>query len=224
MDGRKVRRSKFLPLALGGAVAAFALCANYSAARAGDDDVQDESATDKFLHTFGLKAPDDKDYDINYSERSPLVVPPNRNLPPPVAAVPPQTPNWPKDPDIAKRQATKQAEKPTPHNDLYLEDRRVLRPDELNVGANTKVATPGTPEQSPPPPGAKKSIFSLDWLNPNKEVYTVFTGERTRTTLTDPPAGYLTPSPDQPYGIGPEKAAPPHVKSVAERMEPVTGH
>src|SRR5271155_1111996 len=135
MDGRKVRRSKFLPLALGGAVAAFALCANYSAARAGDDDVQDESATDKFLHTFGLKAPDDKDYDINYSERSPLVVPPNRNLPAPVSSAVPPVPNWPVDPELRSKQASKSDEKVTPRPyDSVTEESRALRPDELGVG------------------------------------------------------------------------------------------
>ena len=32
-----------------------------------------------------------------------------------------------------------------------------------------------------------------------------FTGEPTRSALTDPPTGYRTPSPDQPYGFGKEK-------------------
>ncbi len=36
-----------------------------------------------------------------------------------------------------------------------------------------------------------------------------FTGEPPRASLTDPPAGYQTPSPDQPYGVGKEKAKVP---------------
>jgi hypothetical protein len=40
-----------------------------------------------------------------------------------------------------------------------------------------------------------------------KEESAKFTGEPPRTSLTDPPPGYQTPSPDQPYGLG--KAAPP---------------
>ena len=35
-----------------------------------------------------------------------------------------------------------------------------------------------------------------------------FTGEPPRTALTEPPPGYQTPSPDQPYGVGKGTAAP----------------
>ena len=37
---------------------------------------------------------------------------------------------------------------------------------------------------------------------------TRFTGEPPRTALTEPPAGYQTPSPDQPYGLGKEASKP----------------
>jgi len=40
-----------------------------------------------------------------------------------------------------------------------------------------------------------------------KEETAKFTGEPPRSSLTDPPPGYQTPSPDQPYGLG--KAGPP---------------
>jgi hypothetical protein len=49
--------------------------------------------------------PDHPEYEINYSERSPLVVPPNRDLPPPIATDRLPAPNWPQDPDLKKRQA-----------------------------------------------------------------------------------------------------------------------
>ena len=35
-----------------------------------------------------------------------------------------------------------------------------------------------------------------------------FTGEPARTSLTEPPPGYQTPSPDQPYGLGKASATP----------------
>ena len=35
-----------------------------------------------------------------------------------------------------------------------------------------------------------------------------FTGEPPRTALTEPPAGYQTPSPDQPYGVGKDSRLP----------------
>ena len=66
--------------------------------------IDNQSFTDKFLTTLGLKNPFAAQYGINYSERSPLVVPPTRDLPPPEAAGPPPTPNWPKDPDVGQAQ------------------------------------------------------------------------------------------------------------------------
>ena len=53
----------------------------------------------------------------------------------------------------------------------------------------------------------------------NKEQYATFTGEPQRADLTDPPPGYLTPSPDQPYGIQPDKKGY-KPKTLGERMEP----
>jgi hypothetical protein len=217
--GRMVYRIKLVRLALGAATVALVLCAGYSAARAGDDE-DNLSFMDKFMRTLGLKNPGETEYGINYSERSPLVVPPTRNLPPPVAAGPPPVPDWPKDPDIRKRQEAKAADKPEPRQgDSVMEEERPLRPDELNVGraASTSVAAPGTPEQTTPANPVKKSLFSLDIFN-KKEEYATFTGEPSRASLTDPPAGYRTPSPDQPYGIAPDHSKP-HVTTPSEHGE-----
>jgi len=63
---------------------------------------------------------------------------------------------------------------------------------------------PSTAVQTPNPPFQKKP-----WYNPagwfSKEEYASFGGEPVRQNLTEPPAGYRVPSPDQPYGISPEK-------------------
>jgi hypothetical protein len=215
---RSVRGTGLLRIALGGAVAAFIVCANHSAARAGDDDVQNESFTDKFLHSLGLKSPGDSNYDINYSERSPLVVPPNRNLPPPVSTSAPPAPNWPVDPEVKARQASKDS-KPAPQPyDSVIHAERALTPAELGVGR--PVPAPGTGEQSTPSElGEKKSNWlSFEWTK--KEEYGTFTGEPPRVSLTDPPPGYQTPSPDQPYGIAPEhKTVKP--STLEQRVEPV---
>jgi len=218
LQGRRLHRAKIVPVALGVAIATLALSASYSAARAGDDE-ENLSFTEKFMRTLGLKNPGEVEYGINYSERSPLVVPPNRNLPPPVAAGPPPIPDWPKDPDIKKRQEAKADDKPIPGSgDNVREQSRALRPDELNVGrAATTVAAPGTGEQSTADTGAKKSIFSIFT---KKEEYATFTGEPSRASLTDPPPGYRTPSPDQPYGIVPEHK-PMKPSTLSERLEPV---
>ena len=116
VDDRQVRRAKHVRakcarVALGVTVAALIACANYSAARAGDDDSK-KLFTDKFMRTLGLKNPGETEYEINYAERSPLVVPPTRTLPAPVSANAMPAPNWPKDPDIRKRQAAKNDDKP----------------------------------------------------------------------------------------------------------------
>ena len=122
-------------------------------ARAGDyDDPSGQTFGSQILKAIGLPDPDHPEYEINYSERSPLVVPPNRNLPPPVTHATP-APNWPKDPDVAKHKANKDDDKPVIQQyDRAAESDRALRPDELNrVSQDPRnVAAPGTPEQSEP--------------------------------------------------------------------------
>ena len=76
-----------------------------STARAADDDTN-ASAWSKFMQTLGLKkGPNDPDIDL--MERSPLVVPPSRDLPPPVADAAAPTPDWPKDPKVKPRKHRK---------------------------------------------------------------------------------------------------------------------
>jgi hypothetical protein len=212
---RKIGHAPFMRVAFGAALAACVAGAS-TAARAGDD--SDSSFMDKFMHTLGLRSPADES-GITYSERSPLVVPPTRDLPPPAVGGPPQSPNWPKDPDMKRRaEAKAKASNKGPYIDNALESDRVLRPDELDKpGRPSPSATntqQGQSNTADPPP--KKSIFSFDWMK--KEEYATFTGEPARTSLTDPPPGYLTPSPDQPYGVAPEKKAAKQ-QTLGERME-----
>jgi hypothetical protein len=215
------RPMKLAQFAFGAAAVALVAFGQVSAARAGDDELSSqESFSDKFWRTLGVKNPTTTEYEINYSERSPLVVPPNRNLPSPVVNATP-APNWPKDPDVAKRRAKKDDDKPVIRQyDAAREADRALLPDELNnVSRDPRtVSAPGTPEQSEPVNKPKRNLFDFSWLNPNKQEVTTFTGEPPRVSLTDPPPGYLTPSPDQPYGLLPEHK--PYVpKSLGERME-----
>jgi hypothetical protein len=199
-------------LAFGAALAALLVCANSGVARAGDDD--NDSFLSKFERTLGLKNPNAMEYGINYSERSPLVVPPNRNLPAPISSNR-EPANWPQDPDKLKHQADKAAEKVHVEGDRVIDEGRPLRPDELTPkGAGSSSASSGDTIGQP----HKSNLLTFDWFK--KEEYGTFTGEPTRSSLTDPPPGYQTPSPDQPYGIPPEhKAAKP--QTLGERMEPV---
>jgi len=132
------------------------------------------NAFDSVLRTIGVKQTDPESA-INYTERSPLVVPPTRDLPPPgtESAVP--TSDWPTD--------------------------RAKRPKNSKA---TQAIVPETAVQTPNPPVEKKPWYNpMGWFD--KEEYANFAGEPVRKNLTDPPAGYRVPSPEQPYGIGPDK-------------------
>jgi hypothetical protein len=190
------------PIGLAAALAVGLACASGSVARAGDyDDPSGTSFTSKVFKAIGLPDPDHPEYEINYSERSPLVVPPNRNLPAPIATDKPPAPNWPQDPDLKKRQAAAKDKKPAfPLGDPIAQEGRPLRPDELipkGSHASSAASSGIEPKQS--------SLFTFDWFR--KEEYGTFTGEPPRASLTDPPPGYQTPSPDQPYGIAPDRKA-----------------
>jgi hypothetical protein len=201
------------PIGLAAALAVAMACASVSAARAGDyDDPSGTSFTTKVLKAIGLPDPDHPEYEINYSERSPLVVPPNRSLPAPIATDKPPAPNWPQDPDVKKRQATKK-EPVHVEGDRVIDEGRPLRPDELIPKGNASA-----PSSSPgiEPKGGQKGLLSFGWFN--KEEYGTFTGEPPRASLTDPPPGYQTPSPDQPYGIPPDRK-PAKASTLGERME-----
>jgi len=164
------------------------------------------------METLGLRAPPDQNPDINYSERSPLVVPPTRDLPPPVAELPPAA-GWPKD-----------SPKPQKHVRSKSTPAAAAAPaaaaPAAAAPADTTGALPGQATQAgqasasarvPNPTPQKTS-----WWNPatwfSHEEYAAFSTEPVREDLTDPPAGYRTPSPDQPYGVGPERKGKPEDK------------
>ncbi len=176
------------------ALAASIVCVATAAARAGDDDTQGSSSSfyDQFLQVIGIS----NGPNINYGERSPLVVPPTKDLPPPSASAGPPVADWPKDPDAARRAKAKIKERPHPHADYATDLARPLRPDELNVpgnGGRGSAPTPGASSNADYPErdytAPKKSVFDL--FNTSKQQYATFTGEPARTSLTDPPAGYI---------------------------------
>src|SRR5208282_1514732 len=88
--GRRVARAAGVGAMLGRAAIGVAFVGlvvglDTSTARASDDDTN-ASAWSKFMQTLGLKKGPAAEPDIDLTERSPLVVPPSRDLPPPVAA------------------------------------------------------------------------------------------------------------------------------------------
>jgi hypothetical protein len=220
---RKVDRSALVRGALGVALAAAVVCTVSATARAGDDDQDGASVIGRLMQSLGMKNPGGAYSGVNYSERSPLVVPPTRDLPPPVSGSAPPAPNWPKDADVERRKKAKKEDKPAYQKDFIVDSSRPLTPNELKSPGASSTNAPGDGDSSANSQmvdardkGAKKSILSNLF---KKEEYATFTGEPARETLTDPPPGYLTPSPDQPYGIN-SKATPYKVKTLGERMEP----
>jgi hypothetical protein len=202
------RTLRLLTVALG-----IGLVMTAGAARA-EDDEDDKTFEEKIIDGLmsGIGATNMNNRGIDYRERSPLVVPPSLTLPPPEnAKAEIKDPNWPKDPDEARRKkaiAERKKSAPSP-----LEAARPLSPNELNaqratptVRAESDPVAPGTsatnPMLSPTQLGFDGKFSNLFG---GKAVETApFKGEPTRDSLTQPPPGYQTPSPNFAYGTGPK--------------------
>jgi hypothetical protein len=105
-------RARRLGAISSGVILGLTLVMTAGAARAADDD--DRSFTERFVDGFKdtIRGNTMDNRGIDYRERSPLVVPPNLDLPPPVtASKAPQVTNWPKDPDEKQRKAIIAAKK-----------------------------------------------------------------------------------------------------------------
>ena len=186
-------------------------------ARAQDDDEDDgKTFEEKIIEGImaGVGGTNMENRGIDYRERSPLVVPPKLDLPPPEAVKGEiKDPNWPKDPDEARRKAAiaaRKKAKPDP-----IEASRILTPSELNAG---RTAAPSRADNDPVQPG---NSFNNPILSPSQLGFTggfaglfggskvetaPFKGEPTRESLTQPPSGYQTPSPNFAYGTGPKES------------------
>jgi hypothetical protein len=184
------------------------------AARA-EDDEDDKTFEEKIIEGImaGIGGTNMENRGIDYRERSPLVVPPKLDLPPPAAAsADVKAPNWPKDPDEARRKAAIAARKK--ENKDPREASRILTPSELAVG---KTAAPARTNNDPIQPGvSNNAILSPSQLGYNggfsglfggaKTETAPFKGEPSRESLTQPPSGYQTPSPNFAYGTGPKES------------------
>src|SRR5258708_252870 len=92
-----------------------------SAARAQDDDEDDSTFEEKIIKQImtGIGGTNMENTGIEYRERSPLVIPPRTDLPPPAAAaVEAPVPNWPKDPEVRRRKEAKAARKKENHEPI----------------------------------------------------------------------------------------------------------
>ena len=154
---------------------------------------------------------------INYRERSPLVIPPNLDLPPPeTTAAAARNPAWPREPE-RKKAAAPRANLRASTSDPGTSS--VLTPDELRrAPAGRKQAIDPTKNEADPQQGRPlrpselgqtQSIFNWGALTGNYGNETAkFEGEPGRGSLTQPPPGYQTPSPNQAYGVGGDSQGP----------------
>jgi hypothetical protein len=191
-------------------------------ARAGDDDDNppiDTRILRGLMDQLGLQRDGPG---IDYHERAPLVIPPSHDLPPPEqsGAVVSHNPAWPVDPDVqrAKQESALKRKASMNADDVLLREQRPLRPDEMTPGPKPRgmgrrvddgyrappddVSGPLSPSQ------LGQSNFFGKVFGKDDPVAGRFTGEPARAELTDPPPGYQTPSPNQPYGVGKGAAAP----------------
>lgn len=184
------------------------------AARAQEDGEDDRTFEEKIIDNVmrGMGATNMETPTIDYRERSPLVVPPKLDLPPPASAgQAANAPNWPKDPDEQRRRAAAELRKKD--NKDPIEASRVLTPAEMKIGKKASSGKPTEPIQpgvsnnpalSPTQLGYNGGLFGM--FKGNASESKQFTEEPTRDSLTQPPAGYQTPSPSYAYGTGPKES------------------
>ena len=206
---KQASKHRISRLALGGLLM-FALLLGGVDMRALAEDDDDPAADVKILRdvlrAIGLRRGDENA--IEYRERSPLVVPPNRNLPSPETAPSNRGAAWPNDPDVKRAREAKAARAKA--NPDPVDDARPLRPDQYNRTAPPSPSSrpDGKDQGDPTKPLSPaeldaKSLFDGLWRS--KEEYATFGGEPPRSSLIEPPTGYRTPSPSQPYGVGKQK-------------------
>jgi hypothetical protein len=191
------------------------LLMSVNVARAGDDDEDDKTFEEKIIEGImkGIGGTNMENTGIDYRERSPLVVPPKLDLPAPAStSADVKAPNWPKDPDEARRKAAIAARKK--ENKDPREASRTLSPSELNVGRTTgKSDVRGSDSLQPGGDSAHNTLSPsqlgynggfMGMFKGNSSESTQFKSEPPRESLTQPPSGYQTPSPNYAYGTGPQ--------------------
>ena len=179
-----------------------------------DDELPDAKFFKSMLQGLGLKKDGDLKSGVKYQERPPLVVPPTRDLPPPQSTDNAVRGNaaWPKDQDEQRRREAstkrKKDAKPFDWTDLGTQ----LSPRDLQKGAATpkdeamnkpKDIEDAQRQYKPNELGYGGGLFGSvkDFFGGPANQSATFEAEPPRASLTDPPAGYRSPSPTQPYGL-----------------------
>lgn len=196
-------------------------------AYAGDDEDEDTFEQKIIKNILGGIGVDVGRPGIDYRERSPLVLPPTRDLPAPAAANETvRNPVWPRE------QRRKVVAQPKPNVRATSEDLGTsapMTPDELRQGTTTRSSRITDPSQSgsleepnigrPMAPAELNTpgIFSWGALWGTKTETAPFEREPARSALTDPPQGYQTPSANAPYGTAADTPSGWKIPTVLDR-------
>ena len=196
------------------------------AARAEDDEDDDKTFEEKIIEGImaGIGGTNMENRGIDYRERSPLVVPPKLDLPPPESAREKSRPRTGR--KIRTRRAARLRSRPARKTTrIRWKPSRLLTPSELNAA---KTAPAARADNDPVQPGdlaTTRSSARRSSATPaacpacsaaTKPRSAPFKGEPTRESLTQPPTGYQTPSPNFAYGTGPKE-------SLNKEYNPMTG-
>jgi hypothetical protein len=178
-----------------------------------EDELPDTKFFKSMLRGFGLKNGEENS-GINYQERPPLVVPPTRDLPPPQTDAVKTNPQWPMDQDEKRRRDAAVKRKRDAKTFSWEDLGRQLSPNEMRANAasakdqamrrNGDQVEDSQRQYKPAELGYTGGLFGNvhDFFTGNNKDETVpFEAEPPRASLTDPPAGYRSPSPVQPYGL-----------------------
>jgi hypothetical protein len=117
------------------------------------------------------------------------------------------------DPDVKRHTETKKKVKQANGDQDWIDFSGNLPENNQNkprggapTGATTTSSNPGTGRDmdsavKPSELGYKGGLFGSLFKSSSDEEVGTFTGEKPRTSLLEPPPGYQTPSPNQPYGV-----------------------
>lgn len=166
---------------------------------------------------------------IDYRERSPLVIPPSLDLPPPDAAnAAARNPAWPR-----AQERKKIAVQNRPNRMATTEDpggSSRMTPDEMRRGATPSAQRVTDPSKSgsqeEPAIGRPMTPKELGWSDFSWKIFkgsetetARFEGEPGRGSLTQPPPGYQTPSSTQPYGVAADRSSGWKIPTILSRPE-----
>jgi len=182
--------------------------------KAADSEEVEDTVDTKFMKSFlsNIGLGPDSSPGIDYHERSPLVVPPTRDLPPPESKSAAMDPAWPKDPDMTRQKKTKRSIQKV--NDQVENELRPLTAAEMAPVSKAKRTADADGPTLPRP--RDNTEARGDVLKPSELGHEGFTfgslfggrdgkeikfeKEPERSALTDPPVGLRTPSPRYSYG------------------------